>query len=142
MWSSLIHWRTNNCPHLSFFSEDKLSTPSDVDFIQFDEIDPVTNQKAVIPLEAHPTKKTKAGKPLMIIPQYWLQKRDPKHPDRPIFRKGQENKEFAITIEDNPVINTLREEPFGFSIATKADEKQRFKDVILAINDIENESGI
>ena len=78
----------------------------------------------------------------MIIPQYWLQKRDPKHPDRPIFRKGQENKEFAITIEDNPVINTLREEPFGFSIATKADEKQRFKDVILAINDIENESGI
>ena len=119
-----------------------MSTPSDVDFIQFDEIDPVTNQKAVIPLEAHPTKKTKAGNPLMIIPQYWLQKRNPKHPDRPTFRKGQENKEFAITIEDSPVIDTLREEPFGFSIATKGDEKQRFKDVILAINDIENESGI
>lgn len=109
----------------------ELETPEGTeDTIFFDE----TEQS--IPIEKKGFKRDKS--PKWIIRRDWHNVGGNKQGQ---FRYGNNNRELTIEVQDQPLVNTLSDEPFNFDIASKSHEKQRFKDVVLAFSDMWNNTG-
>jgi len=109
----------------------ELETPEGTeDTIFFDETE------ESIPIEKKGFKRD--GSPRWIIRRDWHNKGGKKQGE---FRGGNNNRELAIEVQDDPLVNTLADEPFAFDIASKSQEKQRFKDVVLAFSDMWNNTG-
>ena len=109
----------------------ELETPEGTeDTIFFDETE------ELIPIEKKGFKRD--GSPRWIIRRDWHNVGGNKQGE---FRGGNNNRELPIQVQDDPLVNTLSDEPFGFDIASKSHEKQRFKDVVLAFSDMWNNTG-
>jgi len=111
----------------------ELQTPEGTeDTIEFDEIE------QSIPIEKKGFKRGTQD-PRWIIRRDWHNIGGKKVGQ---FRGGNNNRELTIQVQDDPLVNTLRAEPYEFDIAPISNEKQRFKDVVFAFSDIWNNTGI
>jgi len=130
-----------------------LSSPENTDIIQFDDINPDTDEPAFIPIELSATERDAHQNPVWVVDNEFLQKknfRKNKQGDliaHPVFRAGAPNKPMPITVSE-PLVTTLeggteqKPTPFNFKIAPPTRPKDRFKDVVLAFDDIYNQTGI
>ena len=98
---------------------------------------PVGDSIVNVPIEL--SGKTRGGDPRWVVPEYWRQKQ--KH-----LAEWTNRPNFVIEVQDDPIVDYLKggtmDSPFSFEIAPKSNPKKRFMDVLLAFNDIHNNTGV
>ena len=116
--------------------EEKFTIDEEHDVIEI----PVGDSIVKVPIEIDTKKpKTRGGDPRWVVPEYWRQKQ--KH-----LAEWTNRPDFVIEVQDDPIVDYLKggtmDSPFSFEIAPKSDPQQRFIDVLLAFNDIHNNTGV